>query len=500
MAGNMIESRLLRDRLLIGGNWVDAAADERFETVDPATEKVIASVPRGRAADVAAAVAAAEAARHGPWSALTPFQRGQLLFRLADLIDACSDELAELERRDVGKPVSEALDGVRGVANCFRYNAGAADKIEGATIPLGQDFVDYTVMEPLGVTAHIVPWNYPLRMAARSLAPALAAGCTAVLKPAEQSPLTALALGQLCLDAGLPPGVVNVVTGFGEEAGEPLVRHPLVRGVTFTGSVATGRRVYQAAAEGIKPVVLELGGKNPMIVLYDADIDRATTDTMDASFGNTGQVCSSASVYLLHRSVHGRFIEALAEKAARLTVGSPQTDPVIGPLASRKQYQKVTGYIAQCQRDGARLRFGGGRPAGLNTGYHVAPTLFDGVDPALSIATDEIFGPVAVAHIFDSEDEAVRLANRLETGLVAGVYSRDITRALSLTRRLDFGSIWVNGWFIGGLQVPTGGAKQSGIGRERGLPGIRNYLTIKNIGIRLYGRRHDTGNRGARKE
>ena len=481
----MIESRLLRDRLLIGGNWVDAAADERFETVDPATEKVIASVPRGRATDVAATVAAAEAARHGPWSALTPFQRGQLLFRLADLIDACSDELAELERRDVGKPVSEALDGVRGVANCFRYNAGAADKIEGATIPLGQDFVDYTVMEPLGVTAHIVPWNYPLGMAARSRVPALAAGCTAVLKPAEQSPLTVLALGQLCLDAGLPPGVVNVVTGFGEEAGEPLVLHPLVRGVTFTGSVATGRRVYQAAAEGIKPVVLELGGKNPMIVLYDADIDRATTDTMDESFGNTGQVCSSASVYLLHRSVHGRFIEALAEKAARLTVGPPETDPVIGPLASREQYQKVTGYIAQCQRDGARLRFGGGRPAGLNTGYHVAPTLFDGVDPALSIATDEIFGPVAVAHIFDSEDEAVRLANRLETGLVAGVYSRDITRALSLTRRLDFGSIWVNGWFIGGLQAPTGGAKQSGIGRERGLPGIRNYLTIKNIGIRL---------------
>jgi len=481
----MIENRLLRDRLLIGGNWVDAAAGERFETVDPATEQVIASVPRGRAADVAAAVAAAEAARHGPWSALTPFQRGQLLFRLADLIDARRDELAELERRDVGKPVSEALGDVRGVANCFRYNAGAADKMEGATIPLGPDFVDYTVMEPLGVTAHIVPWNYPLGMAARSLAPALAAGCTSVLKPAEQSPLTALALGQLCIDAGLPPGVVNVVTGFGEEAGEPLVRHPLVRGVTFTGSVATGRRVYQAAAEGIKPVVLELGGKNPMIVLDDADIDRATTDAMDASFGNTGQVCSSASVYLLHRSVHGRFIEALAEKAARLTVGPPETDPVIGPLASREQYEKVTGYIAQGQRDGARLRFGGGRPAGLNTGFYVAPTLFDEVDPALSIATDEIFGPVAVAHVFDSEDEAVQLANRLETGLVAGVYSQDITRALSLTRRLDFGSVWVNGWFIGGLQAPTGGAKQSGIGRERGLPGIRNYLTIKNIGIRL---------------
>jgi acyl-CoA reductase-like NAD-dependent aldehyde dehydrogenase len=485
MAGNMIKNKLLRDRLLIGGDWVEAVSGERFETVDPATEQVIATVPRGRAADVAAAVAAAEAARHGPWAALTPFQRGQLLFRLADLIDAHRDDLAELERRDVGKPVSEAQGDVRGVANCFRYNAGAADKMEGATIPLGPNFVDYTVMEPLGVTAHIVPWNYPLGMAARSLAPALAAGCTAVLKPAEQSPLTALALGQLCLDAGLPPGVVNVVTGFGEEAGEPLVRHPLVRGVTFTGSVATGRRVYRAAAEGIKQVVLELGGKNPMIVLDDADIDRATTDAMDASFGNTGQVCSSASVYLLHRSVHGRFIEALAAKAARLTVGPPETDPVIGPLASREQYDKVTGYIAQGLRDGARLRFGGSRPAGLNTGFYVAPTLFDEVDPALSIATDEIFGPVAVAHVFDTVDQAIALANRLETGLVAGVYSRDITRALSLTRQLEFGSVWVNGWFIGGLQAPTGGTKHSGIGRERGLPGIRNYLTIKNIGIRL---------------
>jgi aldehyde dehydrogenase (NAD+) len=481
----MIKNKLLRDRLLIGGDWVEAVSGERFETVDPATEQVIATVPRGRAADVAAAVAAAEAARHGPWAALTPFQRGQLLFRLADLIDAHRDDLAELERRDVGKPVSEAQGDVRGVANCFRYNAGAADKMEGATIPLGHDFVDYTVMEPLGVTAHIVPWNYPLGMAARSLAPALAAGCTAVLKPAEQSPLTALALGQLCLDAGLPPGVVNVVTGFGDEAGEPLVRHPLVRGVTFTGSVATGRRVYRSAAEGIKQVVLELGGKNPMIVLDDADIDRATTDAMDASFGNTGQVCSSASVYLLHRSVHGRFIEALAAKAARLTVGPPETDPVIGPLASREQYDKVTGYIAQGLRDGARLRFGGSRPAGLNTGFYVAPTLFDEVDPALSIATDEIFGPVAVAHVFDTVDQAVALANRLETGLVAGVYSRDITRALSLTSQLEFGSVWVNGWFIGGLQAPTGGTKHSGIGRERGLPGIRNYLTIKNIGIRL---------------
>ena len=481
----MISNGLLRDKLLIGGEWVCAVSGETFETVNPATEAVICAVPRGAAADVDAAVRAASDALAGPWAEVAPFERGRLLMRLADLIDANRDALAELARLDVGKPVSEALGDMRGVADCFRYNAGAADKIEGATIPLGPDFIDYTSMEPAGVTAHIVPWNYPLGMAARSVAPALAAGCTVVLKPAEQSPLTALALGQLCIDAGIPPGVVNIVTGFGPEAGEPLARHPLVRGVTFTGSVATGRRVYVAAAEGIKSVVLELGGKNPMIVFDDADIERATTDALDASFGNTGQVCSSASVYLLHRSVREAFVERLAAKVATLTIGPPEDDPAIGPLASRAQYEKVMGYIAAGKRDGARLRFGGGRPAGLNTGYYVAPTLFDEVDPRLSIATDEIFGPVAVTHTFETADEALALANRLDTGLVAGVYSRDISRALSITRRLDFGSVWVNGWFIGGLQAPTGGEKQSGIGRERGLPGIRNYLITKNIGIRL---------------
>lgn len=481
----MTRNALLRDRLLIGGDWLDARSGATFATVNPATETVITAVPRGAAADVDAAVQAAAAALKGRWAAVTPFERGRLLMRLADLIDANRDALAELERLDVGKPVREALGDVRGVADCFRYNAGAADKLEGAVIPLGQDFVDFTLMEPLGVTAHIVPWNYPLGMVARSVAPALAAGCTVVLKPAEQSPLTALAFGQLTIDAGLPPGVVNVVTGLGAEAGEALVRHPLVRGITFTGSVATGRRVYMAAAEGIKPVVLELGGKNPMIVFEDADIDRATTDALDASFGNTGQVCSSASVYLLHRPIHEAFVESLAAKVAGLTVGPPETDPVIGPLASGAQYDKVMGYIAAGRRDGARLRFGGGRPEGLNTGYYVAPTLFDKVDPAVSIATAEIFGPVAVTHSFDTEEEVLTLANRLETGLVAGVYSRDISRALGISRKLDFGSVWINGWFIGGLQAPTGGEKQSGIGRERGLPGLRNYLTTKNIGIRL---------------
>ena len=472
-------------KLLIGNEWRDAVSGVVFETIDPATETVICAVPRGDAADVDAACRAAHAALSGPWADMTPFDRGRFLFKLADLIDQNSEWLAHLERIDVGKPCGEAESDVKGVANCFRYNAGAADKMEGNTIPLGPNFVDYTSLEPIGVTAHIVPWNFPLGMAARSLAPALAAGCTAVLKPAEQSPLSALALGRLCIEAGLPSGVVNVVTGYGGEAGEALVRHPLVRGITFTGSVATGRKVYLAAAEGIKSVVLELGGKNPMIVFDDADLDRVTTDALDASFGNSGQVCSSSSRYLLHTDIKDAFLDMLQAKvAAQITVGMPADNPTLGPIVSKEQYDKVRSYIDQGRKAGATIRFGGGN-AGYETGYFVEPTVFDDVDPNLPIAREEIFGPVSIVHTFETEEEALQLANHLETGLVAGVYTRDISRALSLTRKLDFGSVWINGWFIGGLQAPTGGVKHSGIGRERGLPGIRNYLTTKNIGIRL---------------
>ncbi|MDA0338237.1 MAG: aldehyde dehydrogenase family protein [Proteobacteria bacterium] len=475
----------ITNKILIGDTWSDAASGQCFETVDPATEQIICMVPRGNVADIDAACKAAHQALSGPWGELTPFDRGRLLFKLADLIEAEIDYLAWLESIDVGKPVGEARGDVNGVANCFRYNAGAADKLEGATVPLGRDFVDYTSLEPIGVTGHIVPWNYPLGMAARSLAPALAAGCTAVLKPAEQSPLTALALGELCLRAGLPPGVVNVVTGYGTEAGEALVRHPLVSGITFTGSVATGRRVYQTAAEGIKAVVLELGGKNPMIVFADADIDRATTDALDASFGNSGQVCSSSSRYLLHKDIRENFLTMLELKAAKLTVGMPADNPTLGPLASKEQYDKVVGYIDRGKKDGAKLRFGGDRPKGLDQGYFIEPTVFDNVDPSMSIAREEIFGPVSIVHTFETEDQALELANSLETGLNAGVYTQDISRALSLTRKLHFGSIWINGWFIGGLPAPTGGEKNSGLGRERGLPGLMNYVMIKNIGIRL---------------
>lgn len=482
---NMSNTNELQTKLFINNEWRDAVSGGSIETINPSTETVICSVARGREEDIDLACKAAHAALSGPWSLITPFERGQMLFKLADLIEANITHLGYLERIDVGKPVSEAEGDIRGVANGFRYNAGAADKMEGATIPLGPEFVDYTSLEPIGVTAHIVPWNFPLGMAARSLAPALAAGCTAVLKPAEQSPLTALAFAKLCFEAGIPAGVVNVVTGYGHEAGDALVRHPLVRGITFTGSVATGRRVYSAAADGIKPVVLELGGKNPMILFADADIDRASTDALDASFGNSGQVCSSSSRYVLHKDIKDQFLDQLEEKVKGLSVGLPEEDPTLGPLVSQEQYQKVVGYLDQAKRDGAKIRFGGKRPGHLETGFFIEPTVFDDVDPALSIAQDEIFGPVSIVHTFETEEQALQLANSLDTGLVAGVYTSDITRALSITRKLDFGSIWINGWFIGGLQAPTGGEKNSGIGRERGLPGIMNYLMTKNIGIRL---------------
>jgi len=471
--------------IFVDGALAPAAAGETFETIDPSTEAAFATVSRGRAADVDRAARAAAAAMAGPWRRIVPRARADLLLRLADAVLAAKEELALLETLDVGKPLKESRGDVDGVVSTIRYNAGAADKLEGTTVPLGPDVIDFTLLEPLGPTAHIVPWNYPLGMVARSVAPALAAGCTVVVKPAEQSPLTAVRFAEICRDVGFPPGVVNVVTGYGEEAGAALVEHPAIRGVTFTGSVETGRRVYLAAARGIKSAVLELGGKNPMIVLPDADLDRAAFDALDGTFGNSGQVCSSASRFLLHRSIRDAFLDRLAERAKALTVAAGLDDGDLGPLVSAEQHAKVTGYIAAGRAAGARLRLGGGRPAGLGRGYFVAPTLFDKVDPAASIAREEIFGPVGVALDFDTDAEAAAIANGLGYGLVAGVYGQDIGRALRLAQAVEAGSVWINGWFLGGVQAPTGGIKDSGIGRERGLPGIRNYLEIKNIAIRL---------------
>ena len=474
-----------RAEVFIDGDWIKPASGKTFVTIDPSTEEPIGEIARGNADDIDRAVRAADRALKGAWREITPAARGRLLLRLAQAIEARKDELAQLETLDVGKPLKESRGDVEGVVSTLIYNAGAADKMEGSTIPLGPAYVDFTILEPIGVTAHIVPWNYPLGMAIRSLAPALAAGCTAVLKPAEQSPLTALKLAEIATEAGIPAGVLNVVPGFGEEAGEPLVRHPLVRSVTFTGSVETGRRVMAAASSGPKPVVLELGGKNPLLVFEDADLDRLVEEMADNAFGNTGQVCSACSRLLVAPKIANDLVDRLVARAERITVGPGRDDPDIGPLVSDEQYSKVTGHVADAKRAGAKLSAGGERPKNLGRGYFLAPTIFSDVDPSLRIVREEVFGPVLTTTRFSSEDEGLALANGLGYGLVAGVYTRDISRALRLAQRLEAGSVWINGWYIGGQQAPTGGTKDSGIGRERGLPGIRNYLSIKNIGIRL---------------
>ncbi|GLS19690.1 aldehyde dehydrogenase [Labrys miyagiensis] len=471
--------------LFIDDAFAAAASGETFATVDPSTEGELGQAARGGAADVDRAVAAAKRATKGDWLDLTPAQRGRMLFELADAIAARKDEIARVETLDVGKPLRESRGDVDGVVATLRYNAGAADKLEGATIPLGRSVIDFTLLEPAGVTAHIVPWNYPLGMLARSVAPALAAGCTMVIKPAEQSPLSALLFAQCCREVGLPKGVVNVVTGYGEEAGAALVAHPDIRGITFTGSVETGRLVYQGAARGLKPAVLELGGKNPVILFEDADLDRAVVDILDGAFGNSGQVCSSSSRLILHRAIHDAFLERLAHAAKGLTVGPGLADRDLGPVVSAEQYQRVNAYLEKGLSEGARLRLGGGRPRDLDRGYFVEPTIIDRVEPSHVVAREEIFGPVAVALSFETEEQAKALANGLGYGLVAGLYTQDIGRALRLAQDIEAGSVWINGWFIGGQQAPTGGIKDSGVGRERGLPGIMNYVQIKNVGIRL---------------
>lgn len=472
-------------KLFINNEFCNPKKNRFIDCINPSNEEKICQIPDSSSEDVDLAVRSANTAFNGPWRDLTPFDRGQILFKFAELIEKNKEQLAHLESLDVGKPISESKGDVNGVINCFKYNAGAADKLEGATIPLGPEFLDYTELVPLGVTAHIVPWNFPLGMAARSLAPALAAGCTVVLKPAEQSSLSALALGKIIVEAGIPPGVINIITGIGEIAGAELVKHDLVKGITFTGSVETGKKIYQNAAEGIKPVVLELGGKNPMIVFPDADISKAVNDALDGSFGNSGQVCSSSSRLYLHNDISDHFIDEFLKKSNLLKIGPPEEDPQLGPLVSKEQYEKVMNYINQGVKDGANLRFGGIRPKRFNKGYFIPPTLFENVNMNSALAQDEIFGPVAIVHNFNSDDEVIKMANSYDTGLVAGIYSHNISKSVKLSKYLDFGSVWINGWFIGGLQAPTGGTKMSGIGRERGLPGILNYVSIKNIGIKL---------------
>jgi phenylacetaldehyde dehydrogenase len=479
-------------RLLIGGDWVEASSGETFETINPATEEVLARVASGSAQDIDRAVRAARAAFEdgSPWRRMTPSERGRLIHRIGDLILEHADELAMLESLDNGKSyvIARHAD-VALAADLFHYMSGWATKIEGNTIPISAvpapgEYLAFTLREPVGVVGQIIPWNFPLLMAAWKLGPALAAGCTVVLKPAEQTPLSALRLGGLLLEAGLPPGVVNIVTGFGEEAGAPLAAHPGVDKVAFTGSTEVGRLIVRAAAGNLKKVSLELGGKSPNVVFADADLAAAIPGAANAIFFNHGQCCNAGSRLYVERPIFDDVVAGVSEAARQIKVG-PGTDPesVMGPLISDEQFGKVLGYLESGRADGATATAGGGRVG--DRGYFVAPTVLTNTTPEMKVQREEIFGPVVTAVPFDDPAEIVPIANDTNYGLAAGVFTRDVSKAYRTAQRLRAGTVWINTYHVFDAAMPFGGYKESGWGREMGHQVLENYLETKSVITRL---------------
>ncbi len=475
-------------RLLINGEWVDAASGKTFKTINPATEEVITEVAEADAEDVNRAVAAARRAfDEGPWTRkITASKRGKLLNRLADLIEEHIDELAALETLDNGKPLKDSrnIDLPLTIA-CYRYYAGWADKIHGKTIPVNGPFFCYTRHEPVGVCGQIIPWNFPLLMQAWKLAPALAAGCTVVLKVAEQTPLTALRVGELIMEAGFPPGVVNILTGFGETAGQALARHMDVDKVAFTGSTEVGHLILKYAAESnLKRVTLELGGKSPNIVFADADLDEAVNGAFFALFFNQGQCCCAGSRLYVEQKIHDEFVQRLVDRANRQRVGDPfNPETEQGPQVDQAQFDKIMSYIEAGKREGAKLLTGGERAG--SRGYFVKPTVFDQVTEEMKIGSEEIFGPVMSVLPFKDLDEVVQRANKNLYGLAAAVWTRDIEKAHAIANSVRAGTVWVNCYDVFDAAAPFGGFKQSGIGRELGEYGLMNYLEVKTVTVKV---------------
>jgi phenylacetaldehyde dehydrogenase len=473
-------------KILINGKWVDATSGKTFPTYNPATGEVLANIAAGDKEDIDRAVKAARAAfETGPWSKISPSERGRLIWKLADLLEKHAEEFAQLESLDNGKPLKIARVADLPLAiDHFRYYAGWATKIEGNTISLGLaeqgKFHAYTVREPVGVVGQIIPWNFPLLMAAWKLAPALATGCTIILKPAEQTPLTALRLGELILEAGFPEGVVNIVPGYGETAGAALSAHPDVDKIAFTGSTEIGKLILQAAAGNLKKVSLELGGKSPNVVLEDADVDAVIPGAASAIFFNQGQCCCAGSRLYVDKKIFDKVVDGVAQNASKIRVG-PGFDPEndMGPLVSEEQLNRVCGYLESGQQEGAKALTGGSRDG--TKGYFVKPTVLVNTTDKMKVVQEEIFGPVVTAIPFSDPNEIVAKANDTIYGLAAGIWTRDIKKAHALASKLRAGTVWINCYNVFDAALPFGGYKQSGWGREMGHEVLEHYTEVKTV-------------------
>jgi len=480
-----VKTTAVDGRMFINGERAWARSGATFAAIDPATAEAFATVAQGDKGDVDNAVRAARAAFEGGWAGLPPVRRVRILNRLAGLLRERSREFAELESLDVGKPLRQAEDDVAAAAGYFEFFAGVADKVFGSSIPLGAGFVDFTLREPLGSSAQIVPWNYPLRLASRGIAPALACGNAVVAKPAAEAGLSVIKLAELAIEAGLPTGVFNVVTG-GRETGAALASHPGINHITFTGSVPTGIAIMKAAADNVVPVTLELGGKSANIVFADADIERAAASAATTLMQNSAQTCTAPTRLLLEESAHDRFVEVLSTRIKKIRLGRGLDNPDMGPVVSERQMERVLGYIDAGARDGATALTGGRRADSpeLAAGYFIEPTLLDRVGPGTALEQEEIFGPVLTVTTFRSVDDAIAIANGTPYGLVTGVWTRDLSKALTVATAVKSGQVRINSYSVeGSIGLPFGGYKRSGFGREQGVEALANYTQLKNVMI-----------------
>lgn len=478
--------KVRQTKMLIGGQWVDAVSGKTFATINPATEEKIADVAEGDAADVdLAARAARNAFEGGPWPKMDARDRGRLLNKLADLMEENLDELAALETLDNGKPISDSRAADLPLAiDCFRYYAGWADKIQGDTIPIRGDYFCYTRREPLGVAGQIIPWNFPILMTAWKWAPALAAGCTVVMKPAEQTPLTCLRMAELAQEAGFPDGVINVVTGYGPTAGASLVKHPQVDKIAFTGEHLTAQIIMKDAAQTLKRLTFELGGKSPNVIFADADLDAAIAGTEFGLFFNQGQCCCAGSRVFVEKSIHEEFVSKVVARAKTRKIGNPfDNDTMQGPQVDQAQMDKILKYIEKGKAAGAECLTGGARFG--DKGYFVEPTIFDNVTDDMPIATDEIFGPVMSVLPFETTEEVIERSNNTFYGLAAAVWTRDVGKAHQFAHSVRAGTVWINCYDVFDAAAPFGGFKMSGIGRELGEAALANYTEHKTVTMSL---------------